>query len=72
MGKSKKEQASQSGERAVCSNPKAKHIYDLEERLEAGMVLRGSEVKSLRARQANLEGAYAGVDRGELFCTRCT
>jgi SsrA-binding protein len=51
----------------VCRNPKAEHDYDIEERLEAGIALMGSEVKSLRARQANLEGAYASVDRGELF-----
>jgi SsrA-binding protein len=66
MGKKKKDQARE-GERNICSNPKAKHQYDLEERLEVGLVLRGSEVKSLRARQANLEGAYASVEAGELF-----
>lgn len=55
------------GELLVCRNPKATHDYDVEDRLEAGMVLMGSEVKSLRNRQADLEGAYAIVERGELF-----
>lgn len=55
------------GEMLVCSNPKAKHDYEIEERFEAGMVLTGSEIKSLRARRAQLEGAFATIDRGELF-----
>lgn len=55
------------GELLVCRNPKAQHDYEIEERLEAGLVLMGSEVKSLRARRANLEGGYASIDRDELF-----
>ena len=55
-----------SGEILVCQNPKARHAYEIDEQLEAGMVLMGSEVKSLRARKANLEGAYAGIENGEL------
>ena len=51
----------------VCRNPKAAKTYDIEERLEVGMVLRGSEVKSLRARRADLEGAYATIEKDELF-----
>jgi SsrA-binding protein len=51
----------------VCRNPKAAQRYDIEERLEAGMVLYGTEVKSLRARRANLEGAYCRIDHEELF-----
>lgn len=51
----------------VCRNPKAAQRYDIEERLEAGMVLYGTEVKSLRARRANLEGAYCRIDDEELF-----
>lgn len=51
----------------VCRNPKAAQRYDIEERLEAGMVLHGTEVKSLRVRRANLEGAYARIDDDELF-----
>ncbi len=51
----------------VCRNPMAAKRYDIEERLEAGMVLFGTEVKSLRARRANLEGAYCRIDADELF-----
>jgi len=51
----------------VCRNPMAAKRYDVEERLEAGMVLYGTEVKSLRARRASLEGAYCRIDDDELF-----
>jgi SsrA-binding protein len=65
---SKKEKSTaDSGELVVCRNPRAQHDYEIEERLEAGIVLAGSEVKSLRARRANLEGSYASVDHGELY-----
>ncbi len=62
MSKSKKQPP---GEILVCRNPKALKTHDIEERLEAGMVLTGSEVKSLRARRADLEGAYASIERGQ-------
>lgn len=55
------------GELLVCRNPKAFKMYEIDWKLEAGMMLMGSEVKSLRARKGDLEGAYASVDRGELF-----
>jgi SsrA-binding protein len=51
----------------VCRNPKAAARYVIDDRLEAGMVLKGSEVKSLRDRKADLEGAYARIDQGELY-----
>ncbi len=51
----------------VCRNPKAAKQYDIEETLECGMVLKGSEVKSLRQRRADLDGSYAAVSGGELF-----
>ena len=62
-----KDKAGKPGELLVCRNPKAQHDFEIEEKLEAGMVLTGSEVKSLRARRADLEGAYASVDGAELF-----
>ena len=65
MAKKKKDTAV--GELLVCRNPKAHKLYEIEDRLEAGMVLRGSEVKSLRQRRGDLEGAYATIDHGELF-----
>jgi SsrA-binding protein len=55
------------GEILVCRNPKAEHNFDIEERLEAGIVLNGSEVKSLRAKHADLEGAYASIEGMQLY-----
>ena len=48
---------SSSGDQLICRNPKAERNFDVEERIEAGIVLTGSEVKSLRAKHADLEGA---------------
>jgi SsrA-binding protein len=56
-----------SGDTMICRNPKAERNFDVEERLEAGIVLVGSEVKSLRSKHADLEGAYASIENGELF-----
>lgn len=53
--------------RIVCKNRKAAHEYFLDERLEAGMVLLGPEVKSLREGRANLVDSYARVKGGEVF-----
>ncbi|MEZ4288510.1 MAG: SsrA-binding protein SmpB [Polyangiales bacterium] len=55
------------GELLICRNPKATQSYEIVERMEAGMVLEGTEVKSLRNRRADLDGAYCSVDRGELY-----
>jgi SsrA-binding protein len=55
------------GELIVCRNPKATARYEIEERVEAGMVLMGSEVKSLRGKGGDLDGAYAVIERGEVF-----
>lgn len=68
MGKKKsKPKGSSPGELLVCSLPKAHQRFEIDERLECGMVLQGSEVKSLRARRADLEGSYATVEGMELF-----
>jgi SsrA-binding protein len=56
-----------SGDRTVATNRRARHDYDILETLEAGIVLRGSEVKSLRDGKAQLTDAYARVDDGELW-----
>ena len=55
------------GERDATSNRAASHNYFLEDRLETGIVLQGTEVKSVRAGQANLKDAYALVKNDELF-----
>jgi len=68
MGKGKKsKKKGHPGELLVCSQPKAHQRYDIEERIEAGMALMGSEVKSMRDRRADLEGAYATMKAGELW-----
>jgi len=56
-----------SGERDATVNRAASHNYFLEEKLETGMVLTGSEVKSVRSGRANLKDAYALVKDGELW-----
>ncbi|MCX6512808.1 MAG: SsrA-binding protein SmpB [Actinobacteria bacterium] len=55
------------GDRTVASNRRARHDYDILETLECGMVLTGSEVKSLREGRAQIQDAYARVDGGELW-----
>ena len=57
-----------SGEdKPVASNKKARFNYEVTETVEAGIVLLGSEVKSLRAGQVSLSEAFARVERGEVF-----
>ncbi len=51
----------------VASNPKARHDYELLETMEAGIVLTGSEVKSLRAGSASLRESFAVVRDGEVL-----
>ncbi|MHC1742380.1 MAG: SsrA-binding protein SmpB [Syntrophobacteraceae bacterium] len=53
--------------RLVCQNKKAYFDYEILETFEAGMVLVGTEVKSLREGRANLKDSYAKVKKGEVF-----
>lgn len=55
----------------VARNRRARFEFDLLERVEAGIVLTGTEVKSLRNGKASLEEAYASVDRGEVWLNGC-
>ena len=55
------------GEKIICNNKKAFHNYFIEEKFEAGMVLRGTEVKSLRGGKANLNDSFALIRNGEAF-----
>ncbi|MBU2550847.1 MAG: SsrA-binding protein SmpB [Proteobacteria bacterium] len=55
------------GIKVVCRNKKARHDYDLGEHYEAGLVLTGTEVKSLRLGKANLTDAYARITDGEIW-----
>lgn len=54
-------------DRTVTKNRKARHLYHVLETHEAGIVLRGTEVKSLRSGKANLQDSFARVENGELF-----
>ena len=56
-----------SDEKLVCVNRQARHNYFIDETYEAGLVLLGSEVKSLRDGKANLVDSYAQIRRGEAF-----
>ena len=55
------------GEQIVCVNRQARHNYFIDETYEAGMMLVGSEVKSLREGKANLVDSYARINKGEAF-----
>lgn len=54
-------------QRDIAVNRRARHDYFIEESFEAGMVLTGSEVKSLRAGKAQLKDSYAFIERGEAW-----
>ena len=55
------------GPRPVAQNRKARHDYDILDRYEAGIVLAGSEVKSIRAGKVQLRDSYARVQDGEVW-----
>jgi SsrA-binding protein len=59
--------AAASGRKVVASNRRARHDYDVIDTWECGVVLTGSEVKSLRAGQVQLKDAYAEVRGGEVW-----
>ena len=52
---------------AVAENRKARHEYHIEDTVEAGLVLQGTEVKSIRGRRVNLKDSYAKVEGNEVF-----
>ena len=55
------------GTKLIAENRRARHDYHLLERLEAGLTLTGTEVKSLRAGQATLQRAFADIRDGEVW-----
>lgn len=55
------------GRKLIASNKKAYHDYFIEEKYEAGMVLTGTEIKSVRQGRVNLKESYAKVEDGEVF-----
>jgi SsrA-binding protein len=57
----------ETGRKVVATNRKARHDYTIEDTYEAGMVLSGTEVKSLREGRASLVDGYAFIDGGEAW-----
>ncbi len=55
------------GRKVVATNRRARHNYEILDTFEAGIVLKGSEVKSLRAGQVQLKDAYGAIQQGELW-----
>ncbi|MEO6807582.1 MAG: SsrA-binding protein SmpB [Isosphaeraceae bacterium] len=59
------------GIKIVARNRRARFEFELLEKVEAGIVLTGTEVKSLRTGKASLEESYAGIDHGEVWLYGC-
>ena len=57
----------QKGEKLVCQNRRAYHDYFIEEEIEAGIVLKGTEIKSARLGKVNLQDSYCYFKHNELF-----
>jgi SsrA-binding protein len=61
------ETETRAGDRVVAQNRKARHEYHVLNTWETGIVLQGTEVKSLRQGKANLKDSFARIDRGEMW-----
>lgn len=58
------------GIKLIANNKKARHDYFIEETYETGIVLHGTEVKSLRLGQCSIKEAFISIDHGEVFINR--
>ncbi|NLG50465.1 MAG: SsrA-binding protein SmpB [Chloroflexi bacterium] len=67
MAKKKDQEPVRGGNRLIASNRKAYHDYFIDETLEAGLVLVGSEIKSIRAGRVNLRDSYVTIRNGEAW-----
>lgn len=67
----KKKQNDDPNSKTVCRNRKARHQYDILDELECGIVLKGSEVKSIRNGKISIDEAYARINDGELWLIGC-
>jgi SsrA-binding protein len=67
MPNTKKNKEAGDGIKIVCRNKRAFHQYNVQDSLECGIVLTGTEVKSLREGSASLEDAYAKIEEGEVW-----
>jgi SsrA-binding protein len=67
MGQKGKKDDPEEGIKVIARNKRAFHQYNVFDRLECGIALTGTEVKSLREGSASLEDAYAKIDQGEVW-----
>ena len=67
MARNRKKEGAEEGIKLICRNRRASHEYALGDRLECGIVLTGTEVKSLREGSGSLEDAYAKIEDGEVW-----
>ena len=67
MADKKKADREDDGVQSICRNKRAFHEYEIFDTLECGLVLTGTEVKSLRDGFGSLDDAYAKIDQGELW-----
>ncbi len=67
MARNRKKQDDEEGIKLICRNKRAFHEYTIGDRLECGIVLTGTEVKSLRDGSSSLEDAYAKIEDGEVW-----
>jgi SsrA-binding protein len=59
------------GEKTVCRNKRALHDYEIFDTIECGLVLTGTEVKSLRESSSSLDGSYAKIEDDEVWMINC-
>jgi SsrA-binding protein len=64
-------QTAREGTKLIAQNRKARHNYEIEEAVEAGLMLMGTEVKSCREGRANLADSYATIRDGEAWLLGC-
>ena len=69
--KNKQKKKAGSGSNTICRNRKATHDYEILDEIECGIMLHGSEVKSIRDNQVSLEESYAHLKNGELWLIGC-
>jgi SsrA-binding protein len=67
MAKTKNDPSDKYHKKTVAENRKARHDYHIDDVFEAGMVLKGTEVKSMRQGRVNLKDSYARIKNGEVF-----
>src|SRR5437868_9484238 len=71
MARASKKKGGEEGVKLICRNRRAFHDYAIEDTLECGIVLTGTEVKSLREGGTSLEDAYAKVEGSEVWLLGC-